>query len=221
LKELTKGLYDLDFGTRQPELRARYGPVRVDAGQEIKDLELVVPGSARISGSVRFEDGTGAPGVMVTAARQGDDGKPRYPMHWEGIQPNQWDDDREPSMDFNILIHDTRTDEAGDFVLEDLQGGTYTVNARFTATDTARKKGRGGLEKVVTIEDGTEAEVDLEMVDPYTMEKRLTVRRLIGGESEDPNLRLNFETVPIETVSPEESERMMEEVIRELGSGAE
>jgi hypothetical protein len=219
LKELTRGVYDLDFGTREPELRARYGPVRVEAGEEIRDLELVVPGSARISGSVRFEDGSGAPGVMVTAARQSDDGKPRYPMHWVGIPPNSWDDDREPAMDFNILIHDTRTDEAGDFVLEDLQAGTYTVTARFTATDASRAKGRKALEQTVAIEDGAEAEVELEMVDPYTLEQRLTVRRLIGDESEVPNLSLNFETVPLEGRGSF-SEEDLEAISEDFESGA-
>jgi len=202
LKELTKGVYDLDFGTREPELRARYGPVRVDAGEEIRDLELVIPGSGRITGAVRFDSGSGAPGVMVTAARQSEDGKPRYPMHWVGIEPNPWEDAREPALDFNILVYETMTDEAGEFVLEDLQAGTYTVKARFTATEASRAGGRQGLEQTVTIEDGGRAEVDLEMADPNKREPvphyEFDINTTDRGEITGGGVRLESETVPLE-----------------------
>jgi hypothetical protein len=166
MKELPRGVYDLDFGTREPELRARYGPVRVDAGEEVTGLEIVIPGHGEISGSVRFSGKNGAPGIVVTAAKIGEEGKPRYPMHWVGIRPNPWEDDREPAMDFDILIYETLTDEAGDYVIPDVQPGVYKVETRFART--AAPQERRGSTEAQTIEAGEEpiAGVDFVIVDP-------------------------------------------------------
>jgi hypothetical protein len=131
VQHLVTGCYDLDFGTRWPELHARYGPVRVEQGEEITDLELVIPGQGKITGTVRFGDGSGAPGVVVTAIKLDEEGQPKRPRHWMRIEPNPLDDDREPELQFDILVHEGSTDEVGDYVIEDLLPGSYQVVAQF------------------------------------------------------------------------------------------
>jgi hypothetical protein len=166
--QLVTGCYDLDFGTRWPELHARYGPVRVEMGEKVEGLELVIPGNSRIEGNVRFPDGSAAPGLLVTATKLDDEGEPKRPQHWVQIRPNPLDDDREPELQFDILVHQAYTDDVGDYVIEDLLPGTYQVMPAYPES-VAPIKREGEIElETQTIELGEEGveEVDFEMVVP-------------------------------------------------------
>jgi hypothetical protein len=138
----------------------------VEKGQEVTDIVLVIPGHGKIKGAVRFADGSGAPGIVVRAIKLDADGKPKYPKHWIAIEPNPLDDDREAELQFDILAHETVTDEVGDYIIEDLQPGNYLVKPSYPEFVAPHEREGEAREQVIQVGEDPVTDIDFVMGDP-------------------------------------------------------